>query len=101
MICKAASYDKRLCMIDSDRVAIGHVSGSHQLGRVLHEVIIFIIIVTRRRRGGSMCSACTEQVFEVMAGTARGGRAVHPVPRTRAAMHAEAAVQERKMRPHA
>ena len=26
-------------MINADRVAIGHVRGSHQLGRVLHEVI--------------------------------------------------------------
>ena len=41
------------------------------------------------------------QLFEVLADTARGGRAVHPVPRTRAAMHAEAAVQAREMRPHA
>ena len=42
--CKAASCDKRLCMIDVDLVAIGHVSGSHQLGRVLLEVIIFTAI---------------------------------------------------------
>ena len=39
MICKAASCDKRLCMIDTDHIAIGNVSGSHQLGRILHEVI--------------------------------------------------------------
>ena len=39
MICKAASCDKRLCMIDTDHVAICNVSGRHQLGRVLHEVI--------------------------------------------------------------
>ena len=39
MICKTASCDKRLCMIDTDHVAIGNVSGSHQLGRILHEVI--------------------------------------------------------------
>ena len=38
------------------------------------------------------------QLFEVLAVTARGGRAVHPVPRTRAAKHAEAAVQARERR---
>ena len=37
------------------------------------------------------------QLFEVMADTARGGRDVHPVPRTCADMHAEAAVQAREM----
>ena len=44
-------------MIEADLVPISHVSGSHQLGRALHEVIIFTIIVTRCRRGGAMCSA--------------------------------------------
>ena len=42
--CKAASFDKRLCMIDADLTAISHVSGSHQLGRVLHEVITFTVL---------------------------------------------------------
>ena len=36
------------------------------------------------------------QLFEVLAVTARGGRAVHPVSRTRAAKHAELAVQARE-----
>ena len=62
MICKAAPCDKRLCMIDADLVAISHVSGSHQLGRVLHEVITFTMLVTQCRCGGAMCSACTEAV---------------------------------------
>ena len=49
-------------MIEADLAPISHVSGSHQLGRALHEDIIFTIIVTRRRRGGAMHSACTEPV---------------------------------------
>ena len=32
--------------MNADHVAIGHVRGSHQLGRVLHEVIIFTMLVT-------------------------------------------------------
>ena len=44
--CKSASFDKRLCMINADLVAIGHVSGSHQLGPVLHEVITMSILGT-------------------------------------------------------
>ena len=35
------------CMIDADVVGIGHVSGSRQLGRVLHEVITFTILDER------------------------------------------------------
>ena len=38
-----------------------------------------------------------DQLFEVMADTARGGRTVHAAARTRAGMHAEAAVQAREM----
>ncbi len=49
-------------MIEADLAPISHVSGSHQLGRTLHEVIIFTIIMTRQRCGGAMCSACTEPV---------------------------------------
>ena len=44
MICKAAPCDKWLCTIDADLVAISHVSGSHQLVRVLHEVITFTVL---------------------------------------------------------
>ena len=51
MICKAASCDKRLCMID--HVAIGHVSGSHQLGRVLYEVVAFSILGHRLRESSA------------------------------------------------
>ena len=44
---KADSCDKRLCMIDADLVAIGHVSVSHHLGRVLHEVVTFTVLEHR------------------------------------------------------
>ena len=52
--CKAASCDKRLCMIDADLVAIGHVSGSHQLGRVLYEVSTFIVLGQRLRESSAL-----------------------------------------------
>ena len=55
MICKAASCDKRLCMIDVGRVVIGHVSGSDQLGRVLHEVINICILGERLRKSCTLC----------------------------------------------
>ena len=60
--CKLQPCVKLACVINADHVPISHVSGSHQVGRALHEVIIFIIIVTRQRCGGAMCSACTEPV---------------------------------------
>ena len=47
MICEPASCDKRLCMIDAGHAAIGHVSGSDQVGRVLHEVINICILGER------------------------------------------------------
>ena len=46
MLCKARSCAKLAWMIDAVLVAISHVSGSHQLGRALHEVIIFTVIVS-------------------------------------------------------
>ena len=52
--CKAASCDKRLCMIDVDLVAIGHVSGSDHLGRVLYEVTTFIILGQRLRESSAL-----------------------------------------------
>ena len=63
MICKAASCDKRLCMIDVCHVAIGHVSGSDQLGRVLHEVINICILGERLRESCMLyceSEACVE-----------------------------------------
>ena len=36
---QAAPCAKLACMIQIDPVAISNVSGSHQLGRILHEVI--------------------------------------------------------------
>ena len=56
MICKAASCDKRLCMIDVGHVAIGHVRGSHYLLRVLHEVITFSILGQRSLESCTLCS---------------------------------------------
>ena len=41
IIRKLPSWPKLTCMIDADLVAVGHVSSSHWLGRMLHEVIIF------------------------------------------------------------
>ena len=49
-------------MIEADLAPISHVSGSHQVGRILHEEIIFTVLVTQCRCGGAMCSACTEPV---------------------------------------
>ena len=53
--CKSASFDKRLCMIDVVRVAIGHVNGSDQIGRVLHEVINICILGERLRESCTLC----------------------------------------------
>ena len=97
IISKARPCAKLTGMIEADLAPISHVSGSHQLGRTLHEVIIFTIIMTRQRAAVQCALLARSQLFEVLAVTARGGRAVHPVPRTRAAMHAEAAVQAREM----
>ena len=54
MIWKARPCQKLTGMADADLVPTSHVSGSHQVGRIFHEVIIFTITVTRRRRGGAM-----------------------------------------------
>ena len=56
MICKAASCDKQLCMIDADKEAVGHVSGSHQIRRVLHDVITFTVIGQRLLESCTLCS---------------------------------------------
>ena len=47
MICKAASCDKRLCMINAGHVAVGKVSIIHQLGRIRHDVITFTVLGCR------------------------------------------------------
>ena len=60
--CKAASFDKRLCMIDVDHGANGHVIGSDQLGRVLHEVINICILGERLRES---CTLCRESEVSV------------------------------------
>ena len=53
-ICKARPCVMLTGMIDADLVPISHVSGSHQIGRILHEVTIFTMLVTRCRRGGAV-----------------------------------------------
>ena len=59
--CKAASFDKRLCMINADLVAISNVSGSHQLGRVLHEVITFTVLGHRLLESSAV--HCERKIF--------------------------------------
>ena len=44
MMCKAAPFEKLACMIDADTVAARHVSGSLQLGRSLHEMVILSML---------------------------------------------------------
>ena len=51
----AASCDKRLCMISAGHVAVGHVSGSHQLGRVLHEMFTFTVLGHRLLESSAVC----------------------------------------------
>ena len=46
IISKARPCANLTGMIEADLAPISHVSGSHQLGRTLHEVIIFTIILT-------------------------------------------------------
>ena len=57
IICKAQPCIKLTGMIDADLVPISHVSNSHQLGLVLHEVITFTVGGRSRRRGGAACCA--------------------------------------------
>ena len=56
MLCKALSCAKLAWMIDAVLVAIGHVSGSHQLGRDLHEDITFSILDQRLRSSRLLCA---------------------------------------------
>ena len=44
IVCKAAPFEKLVSTITADLVAVSHVSGSHQLERLLHEVITSIIV---------------------------------------------------------
>ena len=55
MLCKARSCAKLAWMIDAVLVAIGHVSGSHRLGLVLHEDIIFSILDRRLLESSAVC----------------------------------------------
>ena len=50
-------------MINADIVVIGNVSGSHQLGRVLHEETTFSILAHRLLETCAVhckCKACVE-----------------------------------------
>ena len=60
-ICKSASYDKRLWIINADHVVVGHVSGSHQLGRVLHEMFTFTVLEHRLLESSAVC--CELEMF--------------------------------------
>ena len=42
-------------MDNADNVAVGHVSGSHQLRRVLHDVITFTVIGQRLLELSTVC----------------------------------------------
>ena len=55
MMCKAAPFKKLTCTIDTGTAAILLVSGSHQLGRVLHEMITFSILGERLRESLALC----------------------------------------------
>ena len=61
MLCKALSCAKLAWMIDAVLVAISHVSGSHQLGRDLHEDIIFSILDRRLLKSSAAC--CESEMY--------------------------------------
>ena len=61
MLCKALSCAKLAWMIDAVLVAISHVSGSHQLGRDLHEDIIFSILDRRLLESSAVC--CESEMY--------------------------------------
>ena len=50
MISKARSCAELVGMIDTDDVSVRHVSGSHHLGRIMHEMITFSSSGQRRWR---------------------------------------------------
>ena len=52
---QAAPCVKLACMINIDLVAICNVSGSHQLGRVLHEMITFSVLGERLQESLALC----------------------------------------------
>ena len=55
MMCKAAPFEKLACMIDTDTVAVLHVSGGHQLGRFLLPSIMFSFLVLVCRSARARC----------------------------------------------
>ena len=61
MLCKARSCAKLAWMSDAVLVAIGHVSGSHRLGLVLHEDIIFSILDRRLLESSAVC--CESEMY--------------------------------------
>ena len=62
IISKARPCAKLTGMIEVDLAPISHVSGSHQLGRVLHEVINICILGERLRES---CTLCRESEVSV------------------------------------
>ena len=84
-------------MIGADLEPISHVSNSHQLGLVLHEVITFTVGGRSRRRGSAARAVLARsQLIDVMAVAGRGGRSADVLARRSGGMHAEAAVQARE-----
>ena len=80
----------------ADLVPISHVSSSHQLARVLHELIT--VAVVGRHVDAAVQRALLErdQLVDVMAVAGRGGHSAHVLARWSGGMHAEAAVQARE-----
>ena len=66
MMCKPASCDKRLCMINAILAAISNVHGSHYLCRVLHEVITICIVGQRLLESCTLCSESEMSVENYM-----------------------------------
>ena len=54
-ICKARPFAKLACVINTDLVAIIHVSFSRQLSRVVHELINSSILGHRLRKSSAVC----------------------------------------------
>ena len=87
-------------MIGADLVLISHVSSSHQLARVLHELITVAVVGRHGNTAVQRALLERDQLVDVMALTERGGRAVDALARPRRGVHAEAVVQAREMPPH-
>ena len=56
ILCKLRPCAKLTGMIDAGRMPVRHVSVSHQIDYILHEVIIFIILGQRLLESCTLCS---------------------------------------------